>query len=94
MMMRERFPEQPKIWITDEEALEEISLDPKTSYIYALNFIKGRFERGETAIARSAKYSFRYAINILKRRFEKGEKVIKGSVYRDSYKEYFKIDDF
>ena len=91
--MREFYPNRPKIYI-NEEHIDIVTTDPKLAYAYSLNFIQEPFPQGETAIARSAKYSFRYAINILGKRFEKGEKVIKNSVYRQSYKEYFKLEDF
>ena len=93
-MMREHYPNIPRMEVVDEEDLKDIILSPKISYLYSLNFIQEPFPQGETAIARSAKYSFRYAINILNKRFEKGEQVIKNSVYRQSYKEYFKLEDF
>ena len=91
--MREYHPDGPKISINEREGLEAVSLDPRTAYIYSLDWIKEPFPDGETAIARSAKYSYRYAINILKGRFTKGEKIIKGSNYEASYKEYFNIQE-
>jgi len=91
--MREYYPDRPKIYI-NEKFMDIVTTDPKMAYYYSLNFIQEPFPRGETAIARSAKYSFRYAINILKGRFKQGEKNIKGSNYEDSYKEYFKIEEW
>ena len=93
MTTREHHPNTPRITISDEETLEEVSLDPKLSYIYALNFIQEPFPKGELAIARSAKYSFRYAINILGARFKKGEKVIRQSNYKELYKDFFNLTD-
>jgi hypothetical protein len=76
----------------DQEALQEIALDPRASYNYAYMFIQKPFPLGESAIARSSKYSFRYAINVLGARFKLGEEAIKRSLYRHQYKEYFNIE--
>ena len=92
MPTKEFFPKGGKIRLPDDK-LDEIRFDPKLSYLYALNFIKEPFPKGETAIARSAKYSFKYAINVLNDRFPEGERNIKGSNYEDSYKEYFKLKE-
>jgi len=90
--MREHFPNTPRLEIK-EEFIEEVCLDPRTAYLYSLNWIQEPFPKGETAIARSAKYSYRYAINILNARFLKGEKAVKKSNYKESYKEYFNLTD-
>jgi len=90
--MKEYFSGLPRIEIK-EEYLDDVALDPKTAYLYALNMIQEPFPKGETAIARSAKYSYRYAINIIQKRFIKGEKTIKNSNYKESYKEYFNLTD-
>ena len=90
--MKEEHPNTPRIAIKDEH-IDVVALDPRMAYLYSLNMIQEPFPKGEIAIARSAKYSYRYAINILKARFIKGEKTIKQSNYKQSYKDYFGIDD-
>ena len=49
---------------------------PRDAYGHAKDIIKGRWERGENLIAKSAEYSYLYALNVIKGRFKKGEKVI------------------
>jgi len=69
----------------EEEALKSA----KDSYFYALDILKGRFEKGENIISEDAGYSCDYARYILNDRFEKGENIIsKDAKYSKLYKEY------
>ena len=55
---------------------------------YALNILKGRFEKGEIAISKNTHYSYRYALKVLHGRFEKGENAIsKDADYSKFYRE-------
>jgi hypothetical protein len=45
---------------------EYFAKDAIYSYIYARDFIKGRFELGENAIAKDTEYSYYYAKEIIK----------------------------
>jgi hypothetical protein len=53
-----------------------IAADPKYSYKYARDVIKGRFKKGERSIATDKIFSYRYARDIIKRRWKQGEKSI------------------
>ena len=57
---------------SEQEALKSA----RDSYLYALNVLEGRFEKGEDIISKDAYYSYYYALKVLKGRFEKGEDVI------------------
>src|SRR5229473_7873340 len=46
------------------------------SYLYACNVIKGRFLKGEAAIAKSAHYAYLYTYYIIKGRWTEGEAAI------------------
>ncbi len=74
--------------INEKKELETIvSKDAYSSYNYALNVIKGRFEKGEEAISKKADYSYKYALNVIKGRFEQGEEAIsKKADYSKLYK--------
>ena len=69
--------------LSEQEALKSA----KSSYLYALNILKGRFEKGEDVISKDAYYSYCYARDVLKGRFEKGEDVISKS---DEYSKLYK----
>jgi len=53
-----------------------IATDPKFSYLYARDVIKGRFEKGEQIIVTDPYFSFCYARELIGGRFEEGEKSI------------------
>lgn len=54
----------------------QISKDPRSSYLYALNVLGKRFKKGEEAISKDAYYSYLYARDVLQKRFRKGEAAI------------------
>ena len=61
-----------------------IATDAYSSYRYAFNVLKGRFELGEPIIATDSFYSYLYAREVIQGRFELGEPAIaKG--YNESY---------
>ena len=54
--------------------LEDIIIcDPKCSYYYANDIIKGPWEKGEDSISKNPQYSYWYATDIIKGPWEKGE---------------------
>ena len=62
---------------------------PFWTYWYAENVLKGRFELGESIIARDAQNSLYYAENVLKGRFALGEPAIAtDAVYSYDYANY------
>ena len=56
--------------------LKSLSKDPKWSFFYARNVIKGRFPEGEAALASEAEYAYRYAVTVINGRFPEGEAAI------------------
>jgi hypothetical protein len=62
-------------YVVDDEMLDALQ-SASSAYDYARNFIKGRFELGESAIAADAYYSYYYACDVIKGRFKLGEPVI------------------
>lgn len=65
----------------DDEAVNIIATNPNTAYDYARDFLRGRFELGEPAIAKRAEYAYYYARDVLKSRFKLGEEAIAKSAY-------------
>jgi hypothetical protein len=59
-----------------KELESEIAKDPKSTYYYAQDVIKGRFPLGEPAIAKDAQWAYWYAEYVIKGRFPLGEPVI------------------
>ena len=59
-----------------EKIMSCLVKSPRYSYDFAFNVLKGRFERGEPAIARHPRHSFWYALKVLNGRFELGEDAI------------------
>ncbi len=50
--------------------------DPYQAYYYATEVLKGRFPKGEAAIATDPYWAFYYATEVLKGRFPEGEAAI------------------
>jgi len=88
----------PDRWSLRKENV--ISRDPEASYFYALEVIKGRWEKGENGISKDLFYSYLYANNVLRGPFylihnrlidEIGDAYIKSLIdngYRDLVLEY------
>ena len=58
-----------------------IATDPKWSYNYALDVIKGPWKRGEEAISKDSLWSYHYANDIIKGPLESGEEIISNNSY-------------
>jgi len=58
-----------------------ISKDAFSSFYYALNVIKGKWEKGEETISKDAHWSYCYARHIIKGKWELGEPAISKDAY-------------
>lgn len=66
-----------------------IAKSPESSYIYAKDMIKGRWEPGEAAILTNAYSSYCYARDVIKDRWEPAESIIsKSAQYSYCYAKY------
>ena len=72
------------------ELEDVIATDSKYSYRYAINIIKGRWEKGERSISTNSHYSYWYVINIINCPFELGHRAIFNSHYKNEYIDFLK----
>lgn len=80
-----------QLYRMDEDKLKEledaIATSPKYSFMYANDYLEGRFRKGESAILTSPQLSFYYTRNFIKDRWLEAEDVIRGTYYEDEYNE-------
>jgi len=62
-----------------------ISREAEASYFYALELIKGRWEKGEKSICKDLSFSYLYAINVLKGPFSLAHNKLLRSHYNNKY---------
>ena len=73
--------------------LESIILqDPKWSYWYALDVVRGRWIKGEPIILQDPKWSYCYALGVIGGRWVEAEGVILGSEWESIYCDRFRIE--
>jgi hypothetical protein len=75
-ILRSVIQRKPELKEKLKELESEIAKDPKSTYYYAQDVIKGRFPLGESAIAQSAQWAYQYAEYVIKGRFPLAEPAI------------------
>ena len=67
-----------------------IATDPKHSYFYTHDIIKGLWELSEETISKDPEYSYWYARNVIKGPFEKSHHIIFNSHHKNDYINFLK----
>jgi hypothetical protein len=69
--------------------LAAIASHPRYAYLYAINFIQGRWPEGEAVIASDPFYAYYYALYVIKDRWPEGEATIYSNpVLADEYNDF------